>query len=345
MEENRKKKKMLLPVILLVAVIAGVIIGINRYQYYSTHEETDDAQIDGDLSVVVSRAGGYIDSIYFEDNQRVIKDQLLIKLEDREYHLKLEQALAAHKLASSRIDVAATQVATSEAASSGYKAETEAAKAKLWQAEQDFARYSALVAKGAVPRQQYDQAKTNRDAAAAAYAAANGQYHTALQQIGNHRSQLQVTHTAVHREAVDVDYAQLMLSYTHITAPVTGPVTKRKAQPGQLIQPGQTLFSVVDEKSLYVTANFKETQLTHIRPGQPVKIRVDAYPDLELNGTVHNFAATTGAKVALLPPDNATGNFVKVVQRIPVKIKINAVDTTLRLLRPGMNVEVTVTTR
>lgn len=344
MEEKRKKKKILLPVILLAAA-AGIIIGINRYQFYRTHEETDDAQIDGDLSVVVSRAGGYIDSIYFEDNQRVIKNQLLIKLEDREYHLKLEQAMAAHKLANSRIDVAATQVATSEAASSGYKAEVEAAKAKLWQAEQDFARYSVLVAKGAVPRQQYDQAKTNRDAAAATYAAASGQYNTAIEQISNHRSQLQVTHTAVGREAVDIDYAQLLLSYTHISAPVTGLVTKRKVQPGQLVQPGQTLFSVVDENSLYVTANFKETQLTHMHPGQPAKIRVDAYPDVELDGTVHNFAATTGAKVALLPPDNATGNFVKVVQRIPVKIKLHAADTTLRRLRPGMNVEVTVNTR
>ncbi|NML41310.1 HlyD family secretion protein [Chitinophaga sp. G-6-1-13] len=345
MEENRKKRKMLLPVVLLAVAAAGIIIGINRYQFYRTHEETDDAQIDGDLSVVVSRAGGYIDSIYFEDNQRVIKDQLLIKLEDREYHLKLEQAMAAHKLANSRIDVATTQVATSEAASSGYKAEVEAAKAKLWQAEQDFSRYTVLVAKGAVPRQQYDQAKTTRDAAAATYAAASGQYNAAIEQISNHRSQLQVTHTAVSREAVDIDYAQLMLSYTHIAAPVTGLVTKRKVQPGQLVQPGQTLFSVVDENSLYVTANFKETQLTHMHPGQPVKIRVDAYPDMELSGTVHNFAATTGAKVALLPPDNATGNFVKVVQRIPVKIKLQTADTTLHLLRPGMNVEVTVNTR
>lgn len=345
MEEKTKKPKIVIPVLLLVLAAAGIFIGINRYQYYSSHEETDDAQIDGDLSMVVSRAGGYIDSIYFEDNQRVTKDQLLITLEDKEYRLKLDQALAAHKVAGSRIDVSATQIETSQAASSGYKAQADAARARLWQAEQDFARYAALVTSGSVPKQQYDKAKTERDAAAANYAAANDQYNTALLQINNNRSQLQVTHTAVSQEAVAVDYARLMLSYAHITAPVSGLVTKRRVQRGQLVQPGQTLFSVVDENNLYVTANFKETQLAHIQSGQPVKIRVDAYPDMHLEGTVHNFAATTGARTALLPPDNATGNFVKVVQRVPVKILLHGPASALRLLRPGMNVEVIVTTR
>lgn len=343
MEENKtQKNKLVIPVLLALIIVAGCAFGISKFMYYSKHEDTDDAQIDGDLSAVVARVGGYVDSINFEDNQRVIKGQLLVKLEDREYHLKLEQALAAQKLAGSKIGVSQTQVVTSQSSSLGIKALVDVEKAKLWQAEQEYTRYSALIKNGSVPQQIYDKIKAERDAAAALYKSANDQYNTAISQISNNQSQLSVAHTALNQQQVDVDFANLMLSYTHINAPVTGIITKRRVQNGQLVQAGQTLFSVVDENNLYVTANFKETQMEHIRPGQDVQIKVDAYPDLSIKGKVYNFAATTGAKMALLPPDNSTGNFVKVVQRIPVKIKITSSKEILDLIRPGMNVEVSV---
>ncbi|MCW3465776.1 HlyD family secretion protein [Chitinophaga nivalis] len=339
------KRNRIVPVILALVIISGGLFGVQKYYYYRTHEDTDDAQVDGDLSAVVARAGGYVDSIAIEDNQRVNAGQLLIRLEDKEYKLKLEQALAAQKLAGSRIDVSATEITTMEATANGYKAMVDAAKARLWQANQDYNRYAQLVKNGAVPRQQFDKAQSDKDAATAAYASAVAQYNAAMAKTNNSRTQLQVTHTALDQQQVDVDYAQLQLSYTQIKAPVTGIVTKRRIQKGQLIQPGQTLFAVVDENSLYITANFKETQMEHIRPGQEVAIEVDAYPGHKITGKVHNFAGTTGAKISLLPPDNATGNFVKVVQRIPVKISIEASAEVRNLLRPGMNVTVSVSTK
>ncbi|RYD88291.1 MAG: HlyD family secretion protein, partial [Sphingobacteriales bacterium] len=150
------------------------------------------------------------------------------------------------------------------------------------------------------------------------------------------------TNTGADKSQADVDYAKLQLSYAQVKAPAGGLTAKKNVQVGQLVQPGQTLFAIVEDNSLFITANFKETQLDKIRNGQTVNIKVDAFPDMELQGTVYNFSPATGAKFALLPPDNATGNFVKAVQRVPVKIKIKATKEQLEMLRPGMSVDVSV---
>jgi membrane fusion protein (multidrug efflux system) len=152
--------------------------------------------------------------------------------------------------------------------------------------------------------------------------ASQDQYKAAVEQIATSRSQLKVTNTGVSQRQVDIDYAKLQLTYTHVKSPARRYCSKKSVQVGQLVQAGQTLFSVVNDNSMYITANFKETQLEKIKNGQKVDIEVDAYPDLKVEGTVYNFSPATGAKFSLLPPDNATGNFVKVVQRVPVKIKI-----------------------
>jgi len=162
--------------------------------------------------------------------------------------------------------------------------------------------------------------------------------------VGTTRSQLQVTNTGVDQRQADVDFAKLQLSYTNIVAPASGIVSKKSIQKGQLIQAGQTLFSIVNDNSLYITANFKETQLEKLRAGEKVDVEVDAFPDEKVDGEVYNFSPATGAKFSLLPPDNATGNFVKVVQRIPVKIKIKASKELMQRLRPGMSVKVSVLT-
>ncbi|HVI47054.1 MAG TPA: HlyD family secretion protein [Chitinophaga sp.] len=336
---------MIIQAILACVFVAGVVFGIKNYLYYTTHEDTDDAQIDGDLSAVVARVGGYVDTIAFEDNQRVEKGQLLVKLDEKEYRLKLEQALSSQKVAGSRIGAAMTAVTTTQVSSDVDKAETDAAKASLWQAQQDYNRYAALIKSGSVPQQQYDKAKATLDASTAVYQAAVDKHRAAIAEIDNSRSQLAVTNSELTQQQVAIDYASLLLSYTNIQAPVSGIVTKRRIQKGQLVQAGQTLFAVVDESNIYVTANFKETQMRNIHEGQEATISVDAFPDIPVKGEVYNYAGTTGAKIALLPPDNATGNFVKVVQRIPVKIKINASRELLSRIRPGMNVEVSVKTK
>jgi len=225
------------------------------------------------------------------------------------------------------------------------KAQVVSAQARLEKANKDYARYANLVKDGSVTQQQFDQVKADRDVAAATYKAAQDQYKAAAEQIGAVRNQLKVANTGITQKQVDVDYAKLQLSYTTITAPANGVTSKKNIQVGQLVQQGQTLFSIVNDNSIYVTANFKETQLEHLRNGQKVNIEVDAYPDMEVEGIVYNFSPATGAKFSLLPPDNATGNFVKVVQRVPVKIKINASKQVMDKLRPGMSVNVSVITK
>jgi len=343
-QENEPKKKpnKVLPIILGVILVIGIIFGIKEYIYYGKHVDTDDAQIDGDISQVVARVGGYVDSIYFQENTHVDKDQVLVKIDDKDYKIKLEQAQAAQTGASANINVGQSQIYANAANSSSAKAQVASAAARLEKVKKDYDRYANLVKDGSVTQQQFDQAKADLEVAQATYRASQDEYKAAQEQVGTTRSQLNVTHTGVTQKQVDVDYAKLQLTYTVVRAPSSGVASKKNVQIGQLVQAGQTLFSVVNDNSIFITANFKETQLDKIRNGQKVNIDVDAYPDLKVEGTVFNFAPATGAKFSLLPPDNATGNFVKVVQRIPVKIKITGSKEDIAKLRPGMSVNVSV---
>lgn len=341
-QQEKKKPNRVIPIILAIVVIGGLIFGVKEYIYSTKHEDTDDAQIDADISPVVARVGGYVDSIFFEDNQHVNKGQELVKIDDRDYKIKLEQAEAAQQGAGANVGVSESQIYSTQANSASAKADVTSAAAKLEKMQKDYARYANLIKDGSITQQQFDQAKSDLEVARANYQAAQDKYKAAVQQVGTTRNQLKVTNTGVNQRKVDIDYANLQLSYTTIKAPASGITSKKSVQLGQLVQAGQTLFSVVNDSSLYVTANFKETQLEHLRNGQKVKIEVDAYPDLELQGTVYNFSPATGARFSLLPPDNATGNFVKVVQRVPVKIKIQGNKETLDKLRAGMSVNVSV---
>jgi membrane fusion protein (multidrug efflux system) len=327
--ETKKKPNKVLPIILGIVLLAGIIFGIKEYIYYSKHVDTDDAQIDGNISPVVARVGGYVDSIYFQENEHVNANQVLVKLD-------------AQKNASAGVNVGQSQIYTFDANSAVAKAGVESSAAKLEQVSKDYQRYANLVKDGSVTQQQFDQEKADLQVAQANYQAAKDQYKAAQQEVGTTKSQLGVTNTGVVEKQADVDFAKLQLSYTTITAPSAGITSKKNIQLGQLVQAGQTLFSIVDDNSLFITANFKETQLDKIRSGQKVDIEVDAYPELDLKGTVYNFSPATGAKFSLLPPDNATGNYVKVVQRVPVKILINADKDVMAKLRPGMSVNVSV---
>jgi membrane fusion protein (multidrug efflux system) len=340
--QSAKKPNRVLPIILGIVLLGGIIFGIKEYIYYSKHVDTDDAQIDADISPVVTRVGGYVDSIFFEENTHVNKDQVLVKIDDRDYKVKLEQAQSAQVGASAGINVGQSQIYTTASNSAVAKAQVESAQARLDKVNKDYQRYANLVKDGSVTQQQFDQAKSDLEVAQANLNASKDQYKAALQQIGTTRNELKVTHTGVSQRQVDVDFAKLQLSYTNIKAPASGLASKKNVQLGQLVQAGQTLFSIVNDNSLYITANFKETQLEKIKNGLKVNIEADAFPDLKIEGTVYNFAPATGAKFSLLPPDNATGNYVKVVQRIPVKIKINASKDILDKLRPGMSVNVSV---
>lgn len=357
MTTEAKKKNKVLPIILGVLILLGAIFGIKEYIYSTKHVDTDDAQIDGDISPVVARVGGYVKDIKFEENTKVNQDQILVTLDDRDFKIRLEQAQAGQVGANAGVGVSQAQIVATAANTSTAKANIEAAQSnvqaanvKLNLASKDYNRYENLIKDGAITQQAFDQAKASKESAEAAkasaeaaYHAAKDQYNAAVKQVGTTQSQLGVSNSGVTQRQSDVDFAKLQLSYTEIKAPATGIVSKKNVQKGQLVQAGQSLFAIVNENSLFVTANFKETQLERIKVGSKVKITVDAYEDVPIEGVVYNFSPITGAKGSLLPPDNATGNFVKVVQRVPIKIKIESKDKELLAkLRPGMSVKVSV---
>lgn len=344
MTTEKKKKNIVVPIILGVLLVIGIIFGVTEWNYYSKHVDTDDAQIDGDISPVVARVGGYVKDISFEENTHVTEGQILVKLDDNDYKVKLEQAQSGQKGASAGVGVAQSQIIATQANTSTAKANVAAARVKLNLANKDYARYANLVKDGSITQQAFDQAKATLESAQAAYQAAQDQYTAAVKQVGTTQSQLAVSSNVISQRQSDIDFAKLQLSYTDIKAPATGIVSKKNVQKGQLVQAGQSLFSVVNDGSIYVTANFKETQLEKIKSGSKVEIEVDAYPEEKIQGEVYNFSPITGAKGSLLPPDNATGNFVKVVQRIPVKIKIHPSKEMLAKLRPGMSVKASVST-
>jgi membrane fusion protein, multidrug efflux system len=350
MEQNNTqkkggKKKLIFPIILALVLVGGLIFGIKEYIFYSKHETTDDAQVDADISPVVARVTGYVKEIRFVDNQFVHAGDTLVVLDDRDYQVKLQQALAALTATRQNVDVSQVQVNEARTSIATAQANVEQAKVAVWKANEDFTRYENLYNDHAITKAQYDDAKAAKESAEAALKVAQTQVPTQTKRVDVNERQVGATASNLATRQADVDFARLQLTYTVITAPASGIVSKRNIQLGQLVQAGQTLFAVVNEKGIYVTANFKETQMEPLKIGQKVDVSVDAYPDSTFHGQIESFSGATGAKFSLLPPDNATGNFVKVVQRVPVRIKLEDDSSAVHLLRPGMSVDVVVYTK
>jgi len=344
-------------IILAVILIAGAWFGISKYQYAKHHETTDDAQISADISPVLPRVPGYIREVRVQDNQFVHEGDTLIVLDDRDYQIKVEEAEAALEAAMSGLGnaratttAAHAGIASTQAAVSTIDAQIESAKVNLWRANQDYERYANLIKDHSVTQQQYEQALATRQTAERQLdilhqrkAEAATQTHVVTEQSHATAQSIPVAQAQVKQREVGVDAAKLNLSYTVITAPSDGRVSRVNLQTGQFVNAGQSLFSIVHGDSKWVVANFKETQLNRMKEGQKVTVEVDAFPKHDFEGVVSSFSPATGSTFALLPPDNATGNFVKVVQRLPVKIIFDAAeDSLMRQLRPGMNVVVDV---
>jgi membrane fusion protein (multidrug efflux system) len=348
MEQNntqkKPRKKLVFPIILGIVLVGALFFSIKEYVFLQSHEETDDAQVDGDISPVIARVSGYVMDIRFKDNQFVHAGDTLVILDDRDYKIKLEQALTAQ--AAAQKNVAATGAAIREAQSNFgvQKANIEQAQVHLWKATQDYERYKNLYDDHAITKAQLDEVTADKESAQAALDAAKSQVPVINTRVNSSKEQTVAISSIVDTRKADVDFARLQLTYTVITAPASGIVSKRNIQTGQLVQAGTPLFSVVHE-DIYVTANFKETQMRDISVNQKVDIRVDAFDKQVISGTIESFSGATGAKFSLLPPDNATGNFVKVVQRIPVRIHIDADTSVLLRMRPGMSVDVVVHTK
>ncbi len=342
-KKQRKGKKLIFPIILALVLIGTLIFTIKEYVYYQSHEVTDNAQVDADISPVIARVGGYVKEIRFADNQFVKEGDTLVILDDRDYKVRLQQAEAGLAVARQSVDVSQYVVTEAKSSIATAQANVEAAKVKVWKATEDFNRYQNLYTDHAITKAQFDEAKADKESAEAALAVAQSQVPVQVKKVSTNERQVSATASNIALRQADIDYAKLQLSYTVITAPASGVVSKRNIQIGQLVQGGQSLFAIVNEKNVYVTANFKETQMSSLRVGEKVDLEVDAYPGKDIQGSVESFAGATGAKFSLLPPDNATGNFVKVVQRIPVRIKLAEAEHVQ--LRPGMSVKVIVHTK
>lgn len=355
--KTTKKRNPIFLIILIVLIIGGAWFGLSKYTYAQHHETTDNAQVSADISPVIPRVAGYVKEVRVKDNQQVKKGDTLLILDDRDYHLKLEEAEAALSTAQSNLSsaratttAARANIATSAASVGTVEAQIEAAKVNVWRTAQDYERYANLIKDHSITQQQYEQALAAKQTAERQLQILQEQKKQAAQQTnavtaqsGATSQQIGMANASIRQRQVEVDAAKLNLSYTVITAPDDGMVSKITTQAGQFVQAGQALFAIVHSDKVWVVANFKETQLDKMKVGQKVIVKADAHKDHEFEAVVSSFSPATGSTFALLPPDNASGNFVKTVQRLPVKLEFtNTSDPLLQQLRPGMNVEVDV---
>jgi membrane fusion protein, multidrug efflux system len=372
---SHPRAKWIVAAVVILLLIGGIIV----WRYYAVRESTDDAQIDGHINPISARVTGTVVRVLHEDNEVVQAGTLLVELDPKDYQVAVDRARA--DLANAQANAAAanvgvpltqttssSQLLAADAGVKGAQRDIESARAKLTDAQAMYAKTSAdlkrmemLIAKDEISHQQYDaavaannSAKAQVDAATSAIASAESRAAQSQAQAEAARTvpeQLKVTRARAGAASAEVQravsalaQAELNLQYTKIVAPVTGVLSKRSVEPGQTVQAGQPLFSIVNLEDIWVTANFKETQLRDMKVGQRVKIKVDAY-GREYNGTIESIGGATGARFSLLPPENATGNYVKVVQRIPVRIRFDKGQDPNHQLRPGMSVEPVVYTK
>jgi len=305
-----------------VVLLALVGLGARRWIYGLSHVSSDNAQVDGHIVPILPKVGGFVTEVRIDENQNVKAGDTLVVLDDRDYRVRLAQADA---------DLAVALAGVSNRARVGQaEAQVEQAQANALKAHADLERVRPLALQEIVSKQQLDAVEAGARAGDAALAAAQASLLAADARVGAARAAR--------------DQAALNLSYTRVIAPSSGVVSKKTVELGQLVQAGQPLMSVVPLEDVWVTANLKETEVADVKPGEPVDFTVDAYPGTHFRGHVQSLSPATGARFSLLPPDNATGNFTKVVQRVPVRVRPDKVDPA-HPLRPGLSVVVTIQTK
>ena len=352
-----KKSSKTFLIVLIVLVVAGGWFGTTKYLHAQHHEETDNAQIESNISPVIPRVAGYVKEIRVKDNQKVKKGDTLLILDDRDLALKVQQAEAALATAKSNFGAAQANtnaskanIATTKAGISTADAQIEAAQINVRRTSKDYDRYANLIKDHSITQQQFEQAQAAKQTAEKQLQILAFQKNQIAQQTNAvtsqssaTSSQIGVANAMIKQKEVEVAEAKLNLSYSVIVVQEPGMVSKVSIQQGQFLQPGQSVFSIVLSNDVWVVGNFKETQFEKMKIGQKVTVHADAFPNHPFEATLTSFSPATGSRFALLPPDNASGNFVKVVQRLPVKIEFNKLaDSLVNQLRPGMNVAVDV---
>lgn len=343
-EKDGKKRKTVTTVILGGVLLAGIIFGLFEYFKYKNIESTDDAQLSSNIDPVVARISDYVTSINFKDNEHVTKGQLLVQLDDKDLVIKEQQAEADLNDAQANADVSKANAASVQSMLATSKDEITSAKINYSKACRDYERYKNLYKDGSVTQEQFDQYKTTMQSDSNLVDIADKKYESAQKQYDLALADLTSAQAVVAVKQADLNFAKLQLSYATITAPASGIASKRSIQIGQLVSAGSSLLAVVED-SVWVEANFKETQLSGIKPGQEADVTIDALNGQIIKGTISSFAGATGALFSLLPPDNATGNYVKVVQRVPIKVVLDTKNPGYKLLRPGLSVEVSISVK
>lgn len=323
--------------IVIAAVVCFTLYLVNGTNY----EETNDAQVESYINPVSARASGYITKVLFEEHQDVKKGDTLVVLDDREYIYKVHEAEAVLEDAYAQIKVLEAAINVAQTGVLVNKNQIASAKARLWQQKQDNLRYKTLLTEEAVTGQEYEQVKTRYDVAQNDYDATENTLLSTQSRIQELQTRKALIIADIKRKKAILDLAKINLTYTIITSPYSGKTGRKQILEGQQVQLGQPLVSIVNENQKWITANFKETQVSGFFVGQSVKITVDAISGKTFEGRINAIAASTGSKFSLLPADNSTGNFVKIIQRIPVKIEF-ADSKTIQEVKSGMNVTVAV---
>lgn len=340
--------------LILGSVVVAVLLvswwGFGAWSESRSREGTEDAQVDGRIIPVLNKVAGYVARVNVRENQEVHRGDTLLVIDDDELRVRLAQAdadLAAARAllgGGSIVGQATAAIEVSSRQQSALEAQLEAARANARRARADFARIEGLAAKQIVSRQALDAAQAAVEAADANVTSLERQVSAAGAGVSSAEAGVRLAQARYDAARAARDNAALQLSYAAVLAPVDGAVSRKTADVGQLLQPGQPILSIVAADSVWVTANFKETQVAVMHPGQDVDMTVDAYPDCHAHGKLESISSATGARFALIPPDNATGNFTKVVQRVPVRIQVTAGCGDDHPLRPGMSVEAVVHT-
>jgi membrane fusion protein (multidrug efflux system) len=330
-----------------LAVLVLALVGIGGWYWWNElrfQQSTDDAYVQSDISVISPKVEGYIKKIRVTENQEVAEGAVLFVIDDRDFAAKVAQAEAAVATEEAMIATYESRLKLQQAMIDQAAATVKSTEADLSRAQLDHKRYSSLVTSDFASRQRFEQAEADARKAEAAVAKSRAALAAEQNQLAVLSSQRREEEAKLQQARANLQLAKNDLENTVIRAPISGVAGNRAGQVGQYVKPGTQLLSLVPLPRVYVTANFKETQLTRMRPGQLAGVSVDAYPNLTIEGRVESFAPATGAQFSLLPPDNATGNFTKIVQRVPVRIALPANGPLTGLLRPGLSVTVTVDT-
>ncbi len=343
-QTQNKKKSPIRYVIIGAIVIAAGIFGWTKISYAISHETTDDAQVETQISPVLPRASGYVKLIDVKDYDSVKAGQLLVEIDDAELQSQLAQMQADYESAQADILNAQAALKNAEIGLNTNRGNISLSSIKIQQAQEDFERNQNLYNDQAITKKQLDDSRFNLEQAKQTSTNSQSELSTAQSRIAILQASLQKAQAGLATKAAAIQQQQLKISYTKLYAPQSGKLGKLNIVVGQFVQAGSPLFQIVNDTTYWVVANFKETQIRKFYPGMPVEIQLDAYPDSTLQGKIASLSEATGARFSVLPPDNASGNFVKVTQRVPVKISINDVNGYSNILRAGLSAYVSIKT-